>query len=62
MDLCLWAVNHAVGASDVAPAVGLTAQQVERVFQDIHSKRRATHGGHLPPILVEPIFNETVLL
>ena len=62
MDLCLWAVNHQVSASEVAPAVALTAEQVERVFKDIHSKRRATHGGHLPPILVEPIFNETIVL
>lgn len=62
MDLCLWAVNHQVAAADVALAVGLSPQQVERVFKDIHSKRRATHGGHLPPILVEPIFNETIVL
>jgi NAD+ synthase len=62
MDLCLWAVNHQVPAAEVAEAVGLTPPQVERVFKDIASKRRATHAGHLPPILIEPIFNETITL
>jgi NAD+ synthase len=60
MDLCLWAVNHDVKAEEVASEVGLTAAQVERVFKDIHSKRRATRYGHLPPILLEPVFNETI--
>lgn len=59
MDLCLYAVNHAVPAAEVAPVLGLTAEQVERVFKDIASKRRATRYGHLPPLLIEPIFNET---
>lgn len=62
MDLCLWAVNHDVSAEEVAPEVGLTAAQVERVFKDIHAKRRATRYGHLPPILVEPVFHESVTM
>ncbi len=59
MDLCLWAVNHQVPAAEVAPVIGLSAEQVERVFKDIASKRRATRYGHLPPLLIEPIFHET---
>jgi NAD+ synthase len=62
MDLCLWGVNHGLPAADVAPAVGLSAEQVERVYKDIHSKRRGTRYHHLPPVLIEPIFNETVVL
>jgi NAD+ synthase len=62
MDVCLWGVNHNVPASEVAPEVNLTAAQVERVYKDIQAKRRATHYGHLPPILVEPIFNHTITL
>lgn len=62
MDLCLYAVNHHVPAGEVASVLGLTSEQVERVFKDIASKRRATHGAHLPPILVEPIFSETITL
>ncbi|MDP2270267.1 MAG: NAD(+) synthase [Archangium sp.] len=62
MDLCLYAVNHQVPAEEVASAVDLQPAQVERVFKDIAAKRRATRYGHLPPILVEPIFNETISL
>lgn len=49
MDLCLYAFNHQVPAAEVAPALGLTRSQVERVFQDIQAKRRVAHYLHLPP-------------
>lgn len=55
MDLCLYGLNHAVPASDVAVATGLTAEQVQRVFNDIVSKRKATRYQHMSPQLVEPI-------
>lgn len=55
MDLCLYAFNHQVPAAEVAPALGLTESQVERVFRDIQAKRRVAHYLHLPPQLVEPI-------
>jgi NAD+ synthase len=55
MDLCLYAFNHGVPASEVAPAVGLSAEQVERVFKDIEAKRRATRYLHARPLLVEPV-------
>lgn len=55
MDLCLYAANHGVSAETVAPVVGLTAAQVERVFKDIEAKRRATRYLHLRPLLVEPV-------
>lgn len=55
MDLCLYAVNHHVSADEVAPVVGLTAAQVERVFKDIEAKRRATRYLHMRPLLVEPV-------
>jgi len=55
MDLCLYAVNHGVPAEEVAPAVGLTAEQVARVFKDIEAKRRVTRYLASPPLLVEPI-------
>jgi NAD+ synthase len=53
MDLCLYAFNQGVPASEVAPAVDLTAEQVERVFKDIEAKRRATRYLHARPLLVE---------
>jgi len=55
MDLCLYAHNQGVPAGDVAAVVGLTTEQVERVFKDIEAKRRATHYLHLPPLLIEPV-------
>lgn len=55
MDLCLYAVNNGVSAEEVAPAVGLTPSQVERVFKDIEAKRRATKYLHARPLLVTPV-------
>ena len=55
MDLCLYGHNHGVPAVEVAPAVGLQPEQVERVYKDIESKRRATMYLHTPPLLVEPV-------
>lgn len=55
MDLCLYARNHGVSAADAAPAVGLTPEQVERVFKDIEQKRRATRYLHAAPLLVGPV-------
>jgi NAD+ synthase len=55
MDLCLYAHNHGVPAADVAPAVGLTPDQVERVFKDIDQKRRTTKYLHARPLLIEPV-------
>ena len=60
MDLCLHAHNHGVPAADVAPAVGLTVEQVERVYRDIEAKRRATRYLHASPLLIEPV-NEVAL-
>ncbi len=52
MDLLLWAKNHGVNAEEVAPELGLKAEQVERVFKDIDRKRATTRPLHLPPQLV----------
>jgi NAD+ synthase len=55
MDLCLYAHNHGVPAAEVASAVELTAEQVERVFKDIEAKRRATRYLHSSPLLVDAV-------
>jgi NAD+ synthase len=55
LDLCLYAHNHALPPESVAGAVGLSADDVVRVFRDIEQKRRATRYLHLPPLLVEPV-------
>ena len=55
MDLCLYARNNGIGAADVGAALGLTEQQIERVFRDIDSKRRASRYLHLEPQLVTEV-------
>lgn len=55
MDLCLYAYNHKVPAGDVAGVLGLSPEQVERVFRDIEAKRRVARYLHSPPLLVEPV-------
>jgi NAD+ synthase len=55
MDLCLYGKNHGVPADEVAPVVGITPEQVERIYADIDAKRRTTRYLHLPPQLVEDV-------
>ena len=55
MDLCLYAKNHGYEAAEVAPLVGLTAEQTARVYKDIDSKRSATRYLQAKPVLMEPI-------
>jgi NAD+ synthase len=55
MDLCLYAKNHDIPTSDVAPVVNLTVDQVERVYQDIDRKRSVAKYLASPPLLIEPI-------
>ena len=52
MDLCLYGRNHAVPPAEVGRALGLTAEQVERVYRDIDQKRRSTRYLHLAAQLV----------
>ena len=54
MDACLWAHDHGVPAQEVAPVLGLTTPQVERVFRDIEAKRRASRYLHEAAVLVSP--------
>jgi NAD+ synthase len=55
MDLCLFGQNHGIAAHELAPALGLTPEQVERVYRDIDQKRRTTRYLHLRPLLIEPV-------
>ena len=57
MDLCLYARNNGIGAADVGSALGLSHQQIERVFRDIDSKRRASRYLHLGPQLVAEVID-----
>jgi NAD+ synthase len=55
MDLCLYARNNNIDAANVAAALGLSEQQIDRVFRDIDSKRRASRYLHLEPQLVADV-------
>lgn len=53
MDLCLYGKNHGMSAAEVAPALGLEAAQVERVFRDIDAKRAVAKYLHMPPMVLK---------
>jgi NAD+ synthase len=55
MDLCLYAKNHNLQPEEVASVVGLTAEQVARVYRVIDSTRSATRYLHFAPVLCEPV-------
>jgi NAD+ synthase len=55
MDLCLYAKNNGIAAEQVAGAIGLTAEQVRRVFEDIDTKRTTTRYLHLAALLVDDV-------
>jgi NAD+ synthase len=51
----MYGLNHGMPAARVAEEPGLTVEQVERVFQDIRTKRRTTLPLHMKPVLMEPV-------
>jgi NAD+ synthase len=53
LDLCLYGKDHHVPCDQVAEAMGLTAQQVQRVYRDIDAKRRAADYLHQRPLTVD---------
>jgi NAD+ synthase len=55
MDLCLFGKNHHIPCEEIAPVVGLSAAQVERVYRDIEAKRAAARYLHMEPLLVEDV-------
>jgi NAD+ synthase len=54
MDACLLARDHGVPPLLVAEALGLTPDQVARVYRDIDAKRAAARYLHEPPLLIDP--------
>jgi NAD+ synthase len=53
LDVCLYARDHDVPSAAVAGVLGLTAEQVARVYRDIDAKRRAAEYLHARPVLLE---------
>lgn len=52
MDLCLYGKNHGISPADLAPNIGLSEQQVRRVYEMIETRRRAACYLHQSPVLV----------
>jgi len=46
MDLCLYGKNHGISAADLAPAAGMEAEQVERMYGMIEAKRKVARYLH----------------
>jgi NAD+ synthase len=55
MDLCLYGKNNGYTPEQVAPALNLTPEQVQRVYDDIDTKRATTRYLHLAPQLIEEV-------
>lgn len=55
MDLCLYGKNNNVPPETVAEAIGLNPDQVQRVYDDIDTKRNTTRYLHMAPLLVEEV-------
>ncbi len=55
MDLCLYGKNLGYTPGEVAPIVELTPEQVQRVYDDIDTKRATTRYLHLHAQLIEKV-------
>jgi NAD+ synthase len=51
LDFCLYARDHDVPCEQAAAAIGLTPEQVARVYRDIDAKRKAAKYLHARPLL-----------
>lgn len=52
MDICLFGKNNGLPMGEVAQGAGLTLEQVQRVYNDIETKRKTTRYLQLSPILL----------
>lgn len=55
MDLCLFGKNNQVPVETVADLFGLTSEQIQRVYDDIDTKRSTTRYLHLQALLVDNV-------
>jgi NAD+ synthase len=54
MDLCLYAVNNGISPEEAAAAAELTKAEIQSVFRDIETKRRAARYLHAAPLHAAP--------
>lgn len=53
MDLAMYGKDHGFSISEIADQLGLSPEQVDQVFRDIESKRRAALYLHASPVVVQ---------
>ncbi len=55
MDLCLYGKNNGISVETVADTLDLKPEQVQRVYDDIDTKRTTTRYLHRSPLLIEKV-------
>lgn len=55
MDLCLYCKNNGIPVEATAEAVGFSTEQIQRVYDDIDTKRSTTLYLHLAPLLMSQV-------
>lgn len=55
MDLCLFGKNKGLDPAQVAGAIGLEPEQVQKVYEDIDTKRSTTRYLHMRPLIIDEI-------
>jgi NAD+ synthase len=55
MDLCLYGKNNGYSPAEIAETLELTPEQVQRVYDDIDTKRATTRYLHMAPQLIEDL-------
>ena len=55
MDLCLYGKNNGYRPEEIADTLALNPDQVQRVYNDIETKRSTTRYLHLAPQLIEDV-------
>lgn len=55
MDIAMFGLNHGKAVAEVAEEIGLSPEQVNRVYRDIQIKRKTTLPLHRRPILLERV-------
>lgn len=55
MDLCLYGKNNGEEPAVVARAIGAHPEQVQKVYDDIDTKRSTTRYLHLKPLLIDDV-------
>ena len=55
MDLCLYAKNNGFAPNQISEMIGLTTEQIQRVYDDIDAKRKTTQYLHFQAQLIEKV-------